>query len=223
MIVTLMGAPGSGKGTQGRQLASSLGYTYLASGDLVRKSLADRTPWGESVRAFIEAGQYVPDELIVPVFLDALHGADNVAGTGAILDGFPRTAEQALALDDASLRAGYRARPCAVVLEVPEEVLIARLSGRWLCVGCHATYNVQARPSQMPGVCDTCGEALEQRVDDRRETIQNRLAVYHESTTPVLGFYRSRGGLASVDGNLAAGDVRDALVEATRRLMASQT
>lgn len=222
MIVTLMGAPGSGKGTQGRQLASSLGYTYLASGDLVRKALAEHTPWGESVRAFIEAGQYVPDEMIVPVFLDTLRASEVGSAGGAILDGFPRTAEQAIALDAASDTVGYAVRPCAVVLDVPEDTLIARLSGRWLCVGCHATYNVQARPSQMPGVCDTCGEALEQRVDDRRETIQHRLAVYHESTMPVLDFYRARGGLATVDGDLSAGEVRDALVTATRILLSSQ-
>jgi len=199
-----------------------LGYSYLASGDLVRKSLAERTPWGESVRAFIEAGEYVPDDMIVPVFLEALRASEFREFEGAVLDGFPRTAEQAGALDAASVAGGYVARPCAVVLEVPEEVLIARLSGRWLCVGCHATYNVQARPSQMPGVCDACGEALEQRVDDRRETIQNRLAVYRESTTPVLDFYRARGGLASVDGDLSAVDVRQALVSATRRLMSTQ-
>ena len=222
MIVTLMGAPGSGKGTQGRQLAGALGYSYLASGDLVRKALADRTPWGESVRAYTEAGQYVPDSQIVPVFLEALRGADAGAAGGAVLDGFPRTAEQAVALDAASVDVGYASRPCAVVLEVPEDTLIARLSGRWLCVGCHATYNVQARPSRMPGVCDTCGEALEQRVDDRRETIQHRLSVYHESTTPVLDFYRARGGLVTVDGDLSAADVHDALVSATRVLMSSQ-
>lgn len=222
MIVSLMGAPGSGKGTQGRQLASSLGYVYVASGDLVRKALAERTAWGEGVRSYIEAGQYVPDEIIVPVFLDALHGAIVEGGQGAVLDGFPRTAEQAVALDKASIAEKFASKPCAVVLEVPEEVLIARLSGRWLCVGCHATYNVQARPSQMPGVCDTCGEALEQRVDDRRETIQHRLAVYHESTERVIDFYRARGGLASVDGDLSATEVRHALVNAARHLMESQ-
>jgi adenylate kinase len=222
MIVTLMGAPGSGKGTQGRQLAASLGYPYLASGDLVRKALAERTAWGESVRSYIEAGHYVPDDVIVPVFIEALCKVMGGTECGAILDGFPRTAEQAVALDKASSHVGHTALPCAVVLEVPEEVLISRLSGRWLCVGCHATYNVQVRPSHMPGVCDACGEALEQRVDDRRETIRSRLAVYHENTTPVLGFYRSRGGLASVDGDLAAGEVRDALIEATRQLMASK-
>ena len=222
MIVTLMGAPGSGKGTQGRQLASALGYSYLASGDLVRKALAERTAWGESVRAYIEAGQYVPDDKIVPVFLEALRATEVGSAGGAVLDGFPRTAEQAVALDAASVDVGYVSQPCAVVLEVPEDTLIARLSGRWLCVGCHATYNVQARPSQMPGVCDTCGEALEQRVDDRRETIQHRLSVYHESTTPVLDFYRARGGLATVDGDLSAAEVRDALVAATRVLMSSR-
>lgn len=222
MIVTLMGAPGSGKGTQGRNLALSLGYSYVASGDMVRKALADRTSWGERVRSFIEAGQYVPDELIVPVFLEALQLSGMRGAGGAILDGFPRTAEQAVALDEASRTAGYPTRPCAVVLEVPEEVLIARLSGRWLCVGCHATYNVQARPSRSPGVCDSCGEALEQRMDDRRETIQHRLAVYQDSTTPVLSFYRRRGGLAEVDGDMPAGDVREALVAAARLLMSSQ-
>jgi adenylate kinase len=222
VIVTLMGAPGSGKGTQGRHLAASLGYVYLASGDLVRRALAERTAWGESVRSFIEAGQYVPDEMIVPVFVDALRAAELGESEGAVLDGFPRTADQAFALDNASVAAGYASRPCAVVLDVPEEVLISRLSGRWLCVGCHATYNVQARPSHMPGVCDACGEPLEQRVDDRRETIQNRLAVYRESTSPVLEFYRARGGLASVDGNLSASEVRDALVSETRRLMSLQ-
>ena len=223
MILTLMGAPGSGKGTQGRNLATALGYTYLASGDMVRKAMADRTAWGEVVRSYIEAGQYVPDNLIVPAFLEALRTSELRSTGGAVLDGFPRTAEQAVALDEASLGGGYHARPCAVVLEVPEEVLIARLSGRWLCVGCHATYNVQARPSFMPGVCDGCGEALEQRVDDRRETIRNRLAVYRDSTTPVLDFYRLRGGLASVGGDLPAGDVGDALVAAARALVATET
>jgi adenylate kinase len=190
---------------------------------MVRKAMADRTAWGEVVRSYIEAGQYVPDNLIVPAFLEALRTSELRSTGGAVLDGFPRTAEQAVALDEASLGGGYHARPCAVVLEVPEEVLIARLSGRWLCVGCHATYNVQARPSFMPGVCDGCGEALEQRVDDRRETIRKSLAVYRDSTTPVLDFYRLRGGLASVDGDLPAGDVGDALVAAARALVATET
>ncbi|MSQ43002.1 MAG: nucleoside monophosphate kinase [Chloroflexi bacterium] len=220
MIITLMGAPGSGKGTQGRSLASSLGVSYLASGDLIRRAMADRSRWGEQVRSYIERGQYVPDEDIVPVFLQALI-ASNPQGSriGGVLDGFPRTTEQALALDEALRDFSPSVDQLALVLDVPEDVLIARLSGRWLCSGCNASYNVQTHPPIMVGVCDVCGRALMQRVDDRRDTIQERLLVYATSTRPVIDFYAARGSLKHVNGDEPELRVRESLLATARSAM----
>ena len=165
MIITLMGAPGSGKGTQGRSLASSLGIPYLASGDLIRRAMADRSRWGEQVRSYIERGLYVPDGDIVPVFLQSLVASSPLGSrVSGVLDGFPRTAEQALALDKALGAFSPPISQIALVLDVPEDVLIARLSGRWLCSGCNASYNVQSHPPIMVGgsasdgsvACATC-------------------------------------------------------------------
>ncbi|MCX5985265.1 MAG: nucleoside monophosphate kinase [Chloroflexi bacterium] len=218
MIITLMGAPGSGKGTQGRSLASSLGVPYLASGDLIRRAMADRSRWGEQVRSFIERGLYVPDEDIVPVFLQALIASNpHARRIGGVLDGFPRTTEQALALDRALSELSPAAEQLALVLDVPEDVLIARLSGRWLCGGCNASYNVQSHPPIMVGVCDSCGRALMQRVDDRRDTIQERLLVYAASTRPVIDFYTARGSLRHVNGDEAELKVREGLLIAVGR------
>ena len=216
MILTLMGAPGSGKGTQGRQLARALGVAYVASGDLIRRAMAERTAWGEEVRSCIDQGLYVPDESIVPPFLSTLRASQAVTAVGAVLDGFPRTTEQASALDEASRSLGFSHQPVALVLEVPEDVLVSRLSGRWLCRGCHATYNVQSHPPHSAGVCDACGQALEQRVDDRRDTIQQRLAIFRDSTSSVLAYYGARGGLVRVDGNQSEQAVGAALLIAAR-------
>jgi adenylate kinase len=221
VIITLMGAPGSGKGTQGRSLASSLGVPYLASGDLIRRAIADRSRWGEQVRSYIERGLYVPDEDIVPVFLQALVASNPVGSRiGGVLDGFPRTAEQALALDKALGAFSPPISQIALVLDVPEDVLIARLSGRWLCSGCNASYNVQSHPPIMVGVCDVCGRALMQRVDDRRDTIQERLVVYGISTRPVVDFYAARGSLRHVNGDEAELKVRESLLTAARSALA---
>ncbi len=221
MIITLMGAPGSGKGTQGRSLASSLGVPYLASGDLIRRAMAERSRWGEQVRSYIERGLYIPDADIVPVFLQALI-ATRPAGSrmGGVLDGFPRTTEQALALDRALSGFVPPEDQIALVLDVPADVLIARLSGRWLCSGCNASYNVQSHPPIMVGVCDGCGRALMQRVDDRRDTIQERLLVYEASTRPVVDFYASRGSLKHVNGDEAELKVRESLLIAARSALA---
>ena len=217
MIVLLLGAPGSGKGTQGRRLSEHFHVPYLASGDLFRRLIDQGAPLGEQVRQFVERGLYVPDDVTVPAVMAELDNLRKEWDTfGVVLDGFPRTRAQAEALDEA-LRADGECVERVLFLFVPKEVLIARLAGRWTCRNCHATYNVATHSPRTPGVCDRCGSVLVQRVDDSAETVERRLNVYLESTVPLVAYYRSKGRLEEIDGNRPEREVTAALIGAARR------
>ncbi len=214
MIIILLGAPGSGKGTQGRRLSECFHVPYLASGDLLRRAIDQGTPLGQQVRQYVERGLYVPDEVMVPAAMAEIGQLRQEWGTaGVILDGFPRTREQAIALDEALAREGRQVH-CVLFLHVPREVLLERLAGRWVCPQCGASYNIQTNPPQRVGLCDVCGHALVQRVDDRAETVARRLDVYLQSTMPLVAYYRQRGLLVEVDGNRPPEAVTRSLVEA---------
>ena len=218
MILILLGAPGSGKGTQGRRLSERFKIPYLASGDLLRRAIEQDTDLGRRARQYVERGLYVPDEIMVPAAMHELARLREEWHTnGVVLDGFPRTREQAEALDRALEAAGTRVQQ-VIFLTVPKEALVARLAGRWVCRNCGATYNSESKPPQVAGVCDVCGHQLTQRVDDRPETVDRRLTVYLESTVPLVAYYRQQGRLLEVDGNCDPTEVTNTLISAVEAL-----
>ncbi len=210
-VVVLLGAPGAGKGTQAPLLADSLGIPVVATGDLFRAAVRDGTALGIEARRFMDAGQLVPDQITISLLLDRLARPD--AARGVILDGFPRTAIQAEALDDALTDRG--AAVCAAVLvDVAAEELVRRMSGRWVCRAAGHPYHEVSSPPRVAGICDLDGSELYQRTDDRPETIRARLDQQLGALDDVLAHYRASGVLRTVDGLRPIGTVADAVAAA---------
>ncbi len=204
-VVLLLGAPGAGKGTQARFLAGALGVPHVASGDLLREHRRLETPLGQVAREYMDRGDLVPDSLVIDMVVERLDHPD--ADRGVLLDGFPRTQSQAEALDQRLQAIGTSVR-AVLYLDVPQAILIDRLADRWMCPGCQATYHARfARPA-VEGTCDTCGQALFQRADDKREVVENRVAVYLRDTLPVVDYYGQLSKLCRVDGDQDIHDVR---------------
>lgn len=197
-IILLVGAAGAGKGTQATLLASQLGLLHIATGDLFRAALRDRTPLGEQARAFMERGDLVPDEITIRLVGGAF--ARPEARAGVVLDGFPRTAVQAEALDASLAGSGDRLSH-VIALDVPEEALVARLSGRWSCPTCGTPYHTTFDPPRRHGICDREGSALVQRDDDREEVVRARLAKQGPPMREVIAHYRQKGLVRDVDGS----------------------
>jgi adenylate kinase len=215
-VVLLLGAPGAGKGTQARMLTELLGVPHVASGDLLREHRQQGTDLGKAAQAYMDRGDLVPDDLVVDMIAERLDRPD--AGHGALLDGFPRTLPQAEALESRLRQRGSGIR-VAVYVDVPTDVLIERLSGRWICRGCQASYHQTFNPPADAAKCDLCGGELYQRPDDTREVVTNRVNVYLRDTLPVVDHYQSLGLLRRIDGNQSIDDVRSSLREAlTTRL-----
>ncbi len=210
-MVVLLGAPGAGKGTQAALLRDRLGIPHIATGDLFRAAVRDGSAVGLEARRYMERGQLVPDDITIRMLLGRLARPD--AERGAILDGFPRTRVQAAALDEA-LATGSRRVDHALLIEVPEEDLVRRLSGRWICAKSGHVYHETANPPRVPGVCDIDGSELIQRKDDRIEVVRARLAQQLEALAEVVDHYRGRGLLRRVDGQQEIGAVTDALAAA---------
>lgn len=211
MNLILLGAPGAGKGTQGALLSEQYGIVRIATGDLLRDAVRRGTPLGLTAKAYMDAGELVPDAIILDLAREAItadSGSDGsgaaeegTGGRGFILDGFPRTVEQARGLDEMLAELG-RPLDAVVVIDVPADVLVKRLSGRRLCPNCGAVYNVYFEPPHEPGVCDACGGALVERADDDAATVRRRLEVYREQTAPVIAHYEaSDTPVRYVDGN----------------------
>ncbi len=213
-VLVLLGAPGSGKGTQAKILEGKLGLPHLASGDLLRAAVTAGTPVGIEADRYMSRGQLVPDATIIRVFLDRLGQPD--AAEGAILDGFPRTRAQAQVLDDA-LAERRAAVDLALLIEVPIEELVARAAGRRICEAAGHVYHLIANPPRVPGVCDLDGSPLVQRPDDREETLRARMALQLGSLEDVVDHYRQRGILVAVDGRRPIDDVSDQLIAALSR------
>jgi adenylate kinase len=206
--IVLLGAPGAGKGTQAPLLSNRLGTPIVATGDLFRAAVRDGTPLGMEARRYMDAGQLVPDDITVRLLLDRLARPD--AEKGVILDGFPRTRVQAKALDEALADRGARVA-AAVLVDVPGEVLIRRMSGRWICRAAGHPYHEQFSPPRVPGVCDLDGSQLYQRPDDRPETIRARMAQQLSALEDVIEHYRDSGVLRTVNGLQGITEVADAV------------
>jgi adenylate kinase len=215
LYVVLLGGPGAGKGTQAERLAQNLGIPQVSTGDLFRENLKEETELGLLAKGYMERGELVPDQVTVGMVRERLSRPD--AAQGVILDGFPRTIAQAEALDLllADLGAALAAVP---YIQVPEEVLLARLAGRWTCKSCGAMYHQLFSPPQQSGSCDRCGGELYQRPDDTPETQKHRIEVYIEQTSPLIEYYREAGLLAEVDGRPGIDEIQGELMEIIRGL-----
>jgi adenylate kinase len=201
----LLGPPGAGKGTQAAHLVDDFGLPYIATGDILRAAVKDGTELGKKAKKFMDAGELVPDDVIVGVVAERLDAGDT--RDGFVLDGFPRTIPQAQALDR-SLEAMGRRLTAVLCIEVPDDVLVKRISGRRLCPDGHV-YHVDFDPPKQEGVCDHDGKPLEQRPDDAPDKVKRRLEVYHEQTAPLVDYYDERGVLQRFDGTRTPDEVRE--------------
>ena len=208
-VVVLLGAPGAGKGTQAEILRNRLGIPHVATGELFRAAVGEGSPLGREARRYMERGQLVPDDITIGMVLDRLAEPD--AAAGAILDGFPRTAAQATALDRALADRGSRVEQ-ALHIDVAAEELIRRLSGRWICASAGHVYHQTVNPPRVPGRCDLDGSELIQRADDRPETIRARISGQLGALGEVVEHYRTRGVLHEVDGRRPILEVCEALL-----------
>ena len=197
MKIIMLGAPGAGKGTQAKMIAEKCGIPHISTGDIFRANIKNGTELGAKAKEYMDKGLLVPDELVCDLVVDRIQQAD--CEKGYILDGFPRTIPQAEALENA-LNAIEQKLDYAIDIDVPDENIINRMSGRRACVGCGATYHVLFNPTKVEGKCDVCGESLILRDDDKPETVKKRLDVYHTQTQPLIDFYTERNVLVEVDG-----------------------
>ena len=208
MKIVMLGAPGAGKGTQAKKIAESFGVPHISTGDIFRANIKNNTELGQKAKVYMDKGELVPDELVVDLIMDRFSEPD--CADGYVLDGYPRTIPQAEALDNA-LKANNDSLDYAVNVDVPDEDIISRMSGRRSCLKCGATYHISFNPPVKEGICDKCGEALVQREDDKEETVKNRLGVYHEQTEPLEKYYAEAGLLHNVDGTKNMDEVFDSI------------
>ena len=204
MKIIMLGAPGAGKGTQAKLIAEKYGVPHISTGDIFRANIKNGTELGMEAKKYMDQGLLVPDELTVRILLDRVAQKD--CENGYVLDGFPRTIPQAQVLDEALDKLGEKI-DFAVDVDVPDENIVRRLSGRRACLKCGATYHIAHVPPKKEGICDDCGSELVLRDDDKPETVQNRLKVYHDQTQPLIDFYKKKGVLRTVDGTRDMQDV----------------
>ncbi len=209
MKIIMLGAPGAGKGTQAKMIAEKYGVPHISTGDIFRANIKNGTELGKEAKGYMDKGLLVPDELTVRLLLDRVAQEDCV--NGYVLDGFPRTIPQAEVLDEKLTELDEKV-DYAVNVDVPDENIINRMSGRRACLNCGATYHIVSIPPKKEGICDVCGSELVLRDDDQPETVKNRLKVYHEQTQPLIDYYEKKGVLRTVDGTLPMEEVFDAIV-----------
>lgn len=210
MKIIMLGAPGAGKGTQAKRIADKYGVPHISTGDIFRANIKEGTELGKKAKTYMDQGLLVPDELVVELVVDRIRQAD--CENGFVLDGFPRTIPQAEALDEALKNIG-ETMDYAINVDVPDENIISRMSGRRACVECGATYHIVTIPTKVEGICDVCGSKLVLREDDKPETVKKRLEVYHAQTQPLIEYYQKQGILRTVDGTQLMDAVFDAIVE----------
>jgi adenylate kinase len=210
----LIGAQGSGKGTQAKELAKAFGVHHVSSGDLFRQAAEDGSEVGTQIKALLDRGELVPDELTVKMVLSHI-SAPALVHDGVLLDGFPRTLAQAQALDDGLSREG-RSIDCVVYLDVPRDILVHRLSGRYICKAHQHVYNIESNPPKVAGKCDLDGSDLYQRTDDQGPAVQKRLDTFFNETIQLLDYYRQQQKLRTVNGNQGIDQVTANLVDSIR-------
>ena len=210
MKIIMLGAPGAGKGTQAKKIAAKYDIPHISTGDIFRANIKNGTELGNKAKTYMDQGLLVPDELVVDLVVDRVQQDD--CKNGYVLDGFPRTIPQAEALDKALAALGDKV-DYAIDVNVPDENIVNRMGGRRACVGCGATYHLVYAPTKTEGICDVCGKELILRDDDKPETVQKRLNVYHNQTQPLIDYYKGQGILKSVDGTVDINDVFAAIVE----------
>lgn len=199
MKIIMLGAPGAGKGTQAKKIAEKYSIPHISTGDIFRANIKNGTELGKKAKEYMDQGLLVPDELVVDLVVDRVGQPD--AADGYVLDGFPRTIPQAQALDKALEALGEKV-DYAINVEVPDENIINRMSGRRACVACGATYHLVHIPPKTEEICDKCGKELILRDDDKPETVKKRLDVYHDQTQPLIDYYTNKGILKEVDGTV---------------------
>ena len=210
MKIVMLGAPGAGKGTQAQRIAEKYGIPHISTGDIFRSNIKAGTELGKKAKGYMDAGELVPDELVCDLVVDRLSKED--CKDGYILDGFPRTIPQAESLTKALAERGEKV-DYAINVDVPDENIINRMSGRRACLGCGATYHITFNPPVKEGICDTCGQELVLRDDDKPETVKKRLDVYHQQTQPLIDYYKNAEVLAEVDGTQPMDAVFQGIVE----------
>ena len=204
MKIIMLGAPGAGKGTQAKKIAGKYSIPHISTGDIFRANIKNGTELGKKAKEYMDQGLLVPDELTCDLVVDRI-GQDDCKN-GFVLDGFPRTIPQAEALTDALNKLGEK-MDFAIDVDVPDENIVKRMSGRRACLDCGATYHIVSIPPKKEGICDACGSELVLRDDDKPQTVQKRLDVYHEQTQPLIDYYKKAGILKSVDGTQPMEDV----------------
>lgn len=204
MKIIMLGAPGAGKGTQAKQIADKYQVPHISTGDIFRANIKEGTELGTKAKSYMDQGLLVPDELVVELVADRIVKDD--CKNGFVLDGFPRTIPQAEALDQALAKIGEK-MDYAIDVDVPDENIVKRMGGRRACLNCGATYHIVSIPTKAEGICDKCGNPVVLRDDDKPETVQKRLTIYHEQTQPLIDYYSGQGILRSVDGTRPMEDV----------------
>lgn len=211
MNLILLGPPGAGKGTQATRIVEKYKVPHISTGDIFRENIKNNTPLGQKAQEYMNKGELVPDQLVVDIALDRL-GKDDCKN-GFLLDGFPRTVFQADALDK-FLKDKGKGIDLVINIEVEDKMLIERLDARRVCPTCAATYNVIGMPPKKEGICDKCNDTLIQRKDDKKETVGNRIKVYHEQTSPLIDYYKEKGLIKDFDGMIGADALFDEIVKA---------
>jgi len=210
MKLIMLGAPGAGKGTQAKMIANNYNIPHISTGDIFRANIKEGTELGKRAQTYMDKGELVPDELVVDLVVDRV--AKDDAKNGYVLDGFPRTIPQAEALDKALAACGEKI-DYAIDVNVPDENIISRMSGRRACTACGGTYHIVNIPPKKEGICDACGGPLVLRADDEPETVKKRLDVYHEQTQPLIDYYTEQKILKTVDGTVSMEDVFKAIID----------
>jgi adenylate kinase len=202
--IILLGPPGAGKGTQAKSISNKYSIPHISTGDIFRKNISDRTPLGIEAKKYIDKGHLVPDKLTIDIIKDRLDEED--CCNGFLLDGYPRTVNQAEALEVMLNERGEKL-DTALLIKVPKEFIIDRMTGRRVCTTCGASYHVKYNPTRITGICDICGSVVIQRDDDTEETVRERLDIYDAQTQPLINYYTNKNLLSQVDGTQAINDV----------------
>jgi len=213
MYIIVLGAPGAGKGTQADILSQEMNFPHIASGDLFRQALEEKTEVGLLAKSYMDKGKLVPDDVAIKMILERINQPD--CTSGCILDGFPRTLHQAEILDKAFGEQG-KAIDKALYIEVPNKKLVKRISGRRLCRVCQTPYHIISSPPKSPGKCDKCGGELYQRSDDKEKTVKERLSIFFAQTVPILDYYKKQNKLIKIKGDFGIQEVARAIISALK-------